>query len=189
MYTHILWLLYTIIAALIVIVSTGINIPSEMPTEHQKYLQEEMAKYAKQRQAKRKSAAAKPQEEAPVIPKEDGFSPRKLGMRRSESNSSVPLNAQVVIPSGVYWFGTQMEIAGGKVVPTHSKDGAAPRKKTSVKAFKMDIDCVTNEQFAEFIESTRYRTEAELFHGLSSSTAKSPMLFAKSSTARRVWVV
>lgn len=75
-----------------------------------------------------------------------------------------------------------MEIADGKIVPTAAKDGAAPRKKTSVKyshptayfyflfyvlcpcrAFKMDIDCVTNEQFAEFIESTHYRTEAQLY--------------------------
>ncbi len=27
----------------------------------------------------------------------------------------------------------------------------------------MDVDCVTTEQFQEFIESTKYKTEAELF--------------------------
>lgn len=69
-----------------------------MPTEHQKYLQEEYEKYMKQRQSKKGPTAQKPKDvppEEPVIPKEDGFSPRKFGMRRSESNSTVALNAQV----------------------------------------------------------------------------------------------
>lgn len=31
------------------------------------------------------------------------------------------------------------------------------------RTFMLDIDCVTTEQFQEFVESTKYKTEAELF--------------------------
>lgn len=76
-----------------------------MPTEHQKYLQEEYDKYTKERQSKKGPAAQKAKDvrpEEPVIPKEAGFSPRKFGMRRSESNSTVALNDQVIHISVFY---------------------------------------------------------------------------------------
>lgn len=42
-------------------------------------------------------------------------------------------------------------------------DGEGPIRKVKVKSFYMDKYAVTNEEFAEFIEETDYKTEAEIF--------------------------
>src|SRR5690625_3780283 len=42
-------------------------------------------------------------------------------------------------------------------------DGEGPVRKTTVKPFYMDKYAVTNAQFAEFVEATGYKTEAEQF--------------------------
>lgn len=73
------------------------------------------------------------QQQQQQIPKAEGFSPKRFGMRRLESNSSVALTSQVVVPGGLFWFGSQMEYQG-KIVPAKSKDGAAPRKKATVRS-------------------------------------------------------
>jgi len=50
-----------------------------------------------------------------------------------------------------------------KIVAYKSNDGAQLRKKASVKAFLLDVDCVTNEMFREFVKETKYVTEAEQY--------------------------
>ena len=72
------------------------------------------------------------------------------------------MNSKVVIVGGSFWFGTQMHIHH-KLMAYQPKDGGGPKKKKIVKSFKMDIDCVTNEQFDDFVSSTHYVTEAEIF--------------------------
>jgi formylglycine-generating enzyme required for sulfatase activity len=42
-------------------------------------------------------------------------------------------------------------------------DGESPVHPVTLDGFRMDTTAVTNEQFASFIDSTGYRTEAELF--------------------------
>ena len=42
-------------------------------------------------------------------------------------------------------------------------DGEGPVRRVSVVPFHIDTHAVTNRQFARFVRSTRYRTEAELF--------------------------
>ena len=42
-------------------------------------------------------------------------------------------------------------------------DGEGPVRRVSVAPFHIDTHAVTNRQFARFVRSTRYRTEAELF--------------------------
>ena len=42
-------------------------------------------------------------------------------------------------------------------------DGEGPVRRVSVVPFHIDAHAVTNRQFARFVRSTRYRTEAELF--------------------------
>lgn len=52
---------------------------------------------------------------------------------------------------------------GGKIIPSKRSDGAEPKKYVKVKSFFIDIDCVTNHQFEDFVQSTSYKTEAELY--------------------------
>lgn len=110
-----------------------------MPTEQRKYVEEEYEKFKKQRQEQKREkqqqteAQQQAQQQAPQeIPKAKGFSPKKFGMKRMESNSTIPLNDQVLINGGKFWFGTQMEYKG-KIAPAKSKDGALPRKKATVR--------------------------------------------------------
>lgn len=42
-------------------------------------------------------------------------------------------------------------------------DGEAPVHEVFVPAFEIDATCVTNEQFAQFVDDTGYQTEAEVF--------------------------
>jgi formylglycine-generating enzyme required for sulfatase activity len=72
------------------------------------------------------------------------------------------LTEQVDIPTGEFWFGSQMQVAN-KVMAYKSKDGAKPRKKKPVKAFRIDVDCVSNGQFKKFVDETGYITDAERF--------------------------
>jgi transcription initiation factor TFIID subunit TAF12 len=73
------------------------NIPSEMPTEHQQYVEEQYEKFMAERQ-KQKKKQQKPkqqqQQQQQQIPKEKGFSPMQMGMKRS-SSSNIDLTEQV----------------------------------------------------------------------------------------------
>lgn len=45
----------------------------------------------------------------------------------------------------------------------YAADGESPVHQVTLDEFRIDITTVTNEQFAPFVETTGYRTEAELF--------------------------
>lgn len=137
--------------------------PTSMPTEHQELVQAEYEKFMAQRQ---KEKAAKEAEElrkqqASMPPPPKGISPKELGMKRSDT-TQVQLTEQVSLPGGKYFFGTQMGV-GEKLLPKDLKDGADVRKLVTVKPFAIDVDCVTNVQFLDFVEATNYKTEAELY--------------------------
>jgi hypothetical protein len=80
-----------------------------------------------------------------------GISPKKLGLKRDLSFSRIDLTRQVQIVASEYWFGTQTDIAGGKLVPSHPRDGGELKRLIKVRSFHLDVDCVTNEQFEDFV--------------------------------------
>ncbi len=61
---------------------------SSMPTAHQEALREQYQKYQEAQKAK------KAKEQQPSMPKEEGISPKALGMKRSPS-SEIELTTQV----------------------------------------------------------------------------------------------
>lgn len=83
-------------------------------------------------------------------------------LTHSSTEQPEGLTEQILIPEGHFYFGTQMQI-DDRFMVYNPKDGGKPRKKKFVKAFSMDIDCVTNAQFKLFVEETGYETEAEKF--------------------------
>lgn len=111
------------------------NVPSSMPTENRAYVDEQYQKFMAERRKQKEAEAKKREEEmkknAPPKPP-PGISPKKLGLVRDATSSTVELTQQVIVPAGVYWFGSQMDIAG-KLYPTKMNDGAQPRKRVSVK--------------------------------------------------------
>ena len=62
----------------------------------------------------------------------------------------------VLIPEGPFLMGTDDEIG-------FPEDGEGPVREVNVDRFYIDATCVTNREFSEFINKTRYRTEAEKF--------------------------
>lgn len=129
------------------------NIPSSMPTEQRQYVEEEYQKFMKQRkeqkqqqQQQQQRQQQQQQQQPQEIPKAQGFSPKKFGMFRMESNSTVPLNDQVLIPGGTFWFGSQTDYKG-KIAPAKSKDGAAPRKKATVRYLLFALNAVFLSSF------------------------------------------
>ena len=75
-----------------------------------------------------------------------------------------PSAGMVLVPGGEFLMGTN-DRAG------FPADGEGPVRKVRVDPFYMDECAVTNAQFAEFVKSTGYKTEAERYRCLSSSTA------------------
>lgn len=119
---------------------------SSMPTAQQEELKQQYMKYQEAQKAK------KSKEQKAPLPKDKGFSPRELGMKRP-STSNVDLTSQVrsskMSPSfnyispnlamyqveltgGDFGFGSQLDHLG-KITPAQSKDGADPRKKVTVQ--------------------------------------------------------
>lgn len=132
-----------------------------MPTSQQRKIYEEYARESEEYEKRQRQQQQQQQQKQPPPPPK-GISPKELGMMRDPNIHRVPLTEQVDIKGGLFWFGTQTTI-GGKLVPTKRVDGAEPRVAAKVKPFKLDIDCVTNEQFQEFVTATNYKTEAELY--------------------------
>lgn len=52
-------------------------------------------------------------------------------------------------------------IAVGTADPIHEVDGEAPARRVVVRPFAIDAAAVTNRRFAEFVDLTGYRTDAE----------------------------
>lgn len=86
---------------------------------------------------------------------------------RKSSGPKVPTDAphqkrsfraqgMVEIPGGTYWMGNRRN--DGYVA-----DGEGPVHEVTLKPFWMDAAAVTNARFAEFVEATGYRTEAETY--------------------------
>lgn len=76
----------------------------------------------KEVKVKRKKQSKKAKQEEPPVqasypkPPLEAFSPKELGLMRSialEYQDLPPLTEQVLIPTGIYWFGTQMVDSAG----------------------------------------------------------------------------
>ncbi|MBL9201469.1 MAG: formylglycine-generating enzyme family protein [Opitutaceae bacterium] len=61
-----------------------------------------------------------------------------------------------LIPGGEFLMGTDGDHG-------FAADGEGPAHAVELAPFFLDATCVTNAQFADFVEATRYRTEAERF--------------------------
>lgn len=155
----------------------NMNDLSQMPTEQQEYIREEYTKFQatnKNKASSKKNAKKDKDEEEKKKAEEDynilqteilarAKSPKKLGYKRDPSDQeAVILTDQVYIEGGEYWFGTQLDIKG-KIRPASVNDGSKPRIKAKVKSLHLDVDCVTNKQFEDFVRATDYVTEAELY--------------------------
>eukprot|EP01038_Epipyxis_sp_PR26KG_P006262 gene6262-8623_t len=136
-------------------------LPDNFPPEYEEQVKKEYEKYLKMNKKNKKTQQQQKQNKPPPPPPK-GMSPMEFEMKRNPENTSVSLTEQVYIKGGNFWFGTQMGIEG-KLLPSKLKDGSQPRVKVRVKSFLIDEDCVTNRQFKEFILSTNYKTEAELY--------------------------
>ncbi|RCK68661.1 formylglycine-generating enzyme family protein [Desertihabitans brevis] len=67
-----------------------------------------------------------------------------------------PRSPLVEIPAGEFWMGSE----AAEVFPA---DGEGPVRRVSTGAFAIAAHAVTNADFAEFVEATGHRTEAERF--------------------------
>ncbi|GIP36971.1 hypothetical protein J31TS4_02510 [Paenibacillus sp. J31TS4] len=63
----------------------------------------------------------------------------------------------VLIPAGEFLMGNNFRQYG------FPKDGEEPVHKVKLDAFYLDTTAVTNAQFREFVQATKYKTEAERF--------------------------
>ena len=62
----------------------------------------------------------------------------------------------VELPGGIFLMGSEDADA-------RPEDGEGPVRAVTVEAFAIDPTTVTNRQFGQFVDSTRYRTDAETF--------------------------
>ena len=65
------------------------------------------------------------------------------------------VSSAVLIPGGTAFLGTQ--------TPIMPDDGEGPLRKRKIKPFAMSATCVSNAEFARFVQETGYVTEAEKF--------------------------
>lgn len=70
--------------------------------------------------------------------------------------AGTPLDRMIALPGGNFRMGTD-DVSG------FAEDGEGPVREVGVEPFAIDAHCVSNARFAEFIEATGYRTEAERF--------------------------
>lgn len=75
-------------------------------------------------------------------------------MKKAKKHSS--FDGMVYIPGGEFLMGTDLKEG-------FPADGEGPVRKVKVNPFYMDTYAVTNAQFAEFVNDTGYKTEAEVF--------------------------
>jgi len=72
------------------------------------------------------------------------------------SITEATLARMVALPGGDFLMGTDNPEG-------FSQDGEGPIRRVTLASFRIDCTSVTNDLFAEFIEATGYRTEAENF--------------------------
>ncbi|WP_081416856.1 formylglycine-generating enzyme family protein [Arthrobacter castelli] len=70
--------------------------------------------------------------------------------------SSSRANDDVLIPAGTFEMGDSFSEG-------YPSDGEQPVHPVFLDSFRIDVTAVTNAQFAEFTETTGYRTESEIF--------------------------
>lgn len=75
---------------------------------------------------------------------------------RGESNPGQHTIEQATVPAGTFAMGDSTGFG-------NPGDGETPVHEVELARFTIDTTCVTNEQFARFIDDTGYRTEAEVF--------------------------
>jgi len=94
---------------------------------------------------------------------------KKIHVKSVELDFDVPEvvaaepTAMVELEGGEFDFGSEFHFDGDKVTSPKVLDGARPRRKVTVRPFKIDEEVVTNAQFARFVIETEYVTEAENF--------------------------
>ena len=77
-----------------------------------------------------------------------------MTMDKVKNHSSI--DGMVYIPGGEFLMGTDQKEG-------FPADGEGPVRKVKINPFYMDTYAVTNAQFAEFVNDTGYKTEAEVF--------------------------
>jgi len=90
---------------------------------------------------------------APARPESNNPSVAATVQPRSRNRST---RGMVLIPGAEYLMGNQ----DGEGYPG---DGEGPVRRVRVDSFYIDVGTVTNAQFAQFVKSTGYKTEAETF--------------------------
>ncbi|HEX7064129.1 MAG TPA: formylglycine-generating enzyme family protein, partial [Bacillales bacterium] len=81
---------------------------------------------------------------------------RVATVKENTRQKTAPTEDMIYIPGGKFLMGTNSKEG-------FPADGEGPMRKVKVNPFYMDPCTVTNAQFAEFVEETGYRTEAEAF--------------------------
>jgi sulfatase modifying factor 1 len=74
---------------------------------------------------------------------------------RIRSRSGVT-TGMVKLNGGSFWMGTDSKVG-------FAQDGEGPMREVTLDPFWIDIYPVTNRKFREFVDATRYKTEAEKF--------------------------
>lgn len=74
--------------------------------------------------------------------------------RRTRRTAAVDLSDMALVPGGLYEIG----YVGSQA---HTADGEGPIRQIEINDFFMDRFCVSNAEFAVFVEDTGYKTEAE----------------------------
>lgn len=75
------------------------------------------------------------------------------GFRRTSVGSTEGMR---LVPGGEYAMGNDRDYG-------YAADGEAPAHGVTLAPFYLDAMCVTNEQFNDFVNATRYKTESEKF--------------------------
>ena len=76
--------------------------------------------------------------------------------RSSNSKAKKSVKGMILIPDSTFHMGTD-DAEGFR------QDGEGPVRRVRARSFYLETTAVTNAQFAQFVKSTRYRTEAEDF--------------------------
>src|SRR5688500_2932483 len=109
-----------------------------------------------------------------------GGAQRPPGQR---SDSPTNHRGMALVPGGPFLMGTDTKDG-------FPADGEGPIRKVHLKPFLIDKTAVTNSQFAEFVKSTGYKTEAErigctyVFHHFVTGRARDRVI---GSTAQTPW--
>jgi formylglycine-generating enzyme len=86
----------------------------------------------------------------------DGRDGTRIASLDESATGTGDLGGMIVLPGGTFRMGTDDREG-------FPGDGEGPVRETAVAPFAIDPHCVSNARFAEFVEETGYRTDAERF--------------------------